>query len=153
MAETSALDSINARRLLAKVTRDVASFFEEPFSAGEEPAKREVVSQLIKDYLGGIADKKMIRGFEICTYSIIGYRLHYPNKRDHLPRVALITNEGTVRASQGRFYGRRTARVYGKRSIGNVVSDIFLQPIRPVNSIKLNLVITKPEVTDETSVG
>lgn len=46
----------------------------------------------------------------------------------------------------------RTARVYGKRSIGNVVSDVVLQPIVPVNRITLNVVITKPEVTDETPV-
>lgn len=146
----TALELVNNRRIMAKVTQDIARFLAKPFSAGEGAVKREVVSQLIKDYLGTIAEKKLVHSFETITYSIVGYLLHYPDKRDHLPRVVLLTNAGTVRTSNGRFYGRRTARVFGKRSIGTVVSDVFLQPILPVNSIKLNVVITKPEGTNET---
>ena len=149
----TSLELVNTRRTKALLTLDIARFLAESFSAGKEPVKREVVSQIIKDYLGNMADKKLIHGFETRSYSIVGYCLHYPNKRDHLPRVILRTNEGTARLCKGRFYGRRTARVFGKRSIGNVVSDISLQPIVPVNNIKLNLVITKPETIDETFVG
>jgi hypothetical protein len=149
----SSLELVNTRRIMSKVTKDIARFLAEPFSAGEEPVKREVVSQLIKDYLEAMAEKKLFISFEPCIHSIVGYRLHYPNKRDHFPRVVLLTNEGTVRPSNWRFYGRRTARVYGKRSIGNVVADVFLQPIVPVNRITLNVVITKPETVDETPVG
>ena len=58
-----------------------------------------------------------------------------------------------VMALSNPFYGWRTARVYGKRSIRNVVSDVFLQPTVPVNRITLNVVISKPETVDETPVG
>lgn len=146
MDNISALDRINVRRLTSRIQADLANTLADRCAGMfREPVTAEGlvnVKSTIDAELGSYLDRRLLAGTP--TVGVSGVRSFSVawNNCKKRPEVTYHLTNGGTHLVKKRFYGLRTAKVFGRHTYQHTIfADVAIKPIQPVEHITLRAVV------------
>jgi|ERR1019366_857929 hypothetical protein len=137
------LQSINVRRLIgniqAALTDGVADIFLE--DTDNKITKRRVAI-FMDSYVDHLVERGLLLGGErVTTSQPLGFRTVASRSRGR-PSVVFDMDDGSTYRDRSKFYGLRTAKVYGKRNCKTLLlAGLTIKPVVPAERIVISCVI------------